>query len=84
MKYGYARVSSLHSALPFSNRPFSHFARANDLHGLRFWLLIAAEMLIAIGLSLVMMKLFDEPVRGWLTRKWRLWRSTLTRALDAA
>jgi peptidoglycan/LPS O-acetylase OafA/YrhL len=68
---------------PLVIRPFSHFARAHDLHGFRFCLLIAAEMLTAIGLSLLVMKFFHEPVRAWLTRRWRSWRSTMTRAPDA-
>jgi peptidoglycan/LPS O-acetylase OafA/YrhL len=63
---------------PLVIRPFSHFARVNDLHGWRFWLLVAAEMLTAIGASLVMMKV-DERVRAWLTQKWSLRRSTVTR-----
>jgi peptidoglycan/LPS O-acetylase OafA/YrhL len=52
-------------------RVFSNFARAHDLHGIQFWLLIAAEFSSAIGFSFVVMKCFDEPVRDWLGRKWR-------------
>ena len=57
-------------------RVFSNFARAHDLHGTQFWLLIAAEILCAICFSLVVIKLFDEPVRDWLGRKWRSWRQS--------
>ena len=52
-------------------RPFSNFARAHELHGTGFWLLIAAEILGAMGLSFLLLKFFDEPVRAWLTQKWR-------------
>ena len=50
---------------------FSNFARAHDLHGIQFGLLIAAEILSAMGFLFVVLKLLDEPVRDWLTRKWR-------------
>ena len=53
---------------------FSNFARSHALHGAKFWLFIAIEMLGVIGFSLVVMKVLDEPVRAWLTRKWRAWR----------
>lgn len=54
---------------PLVIRPFSHTARALNLRGIEFWLLIAAEMSTAIGVSILAMKFFDEPVRAWLTRK---------------
>jgi hypothetical protein len=57
---------------------FSNFARSHALHGTQFWLFIAVEMLSAIGFSLVVMKLFDEPMRDRLTRMWRSRRQPVT------
>jgi peptidoglycan/LPS O-acetylase OafA/YrhL len=64
-------------------RLFSKFARANDLHGSGFSLLILAEILSAIGFSFVVMKFFDEPVRDWLRRKWRSRRQINARPLPS-
>jgi peptidoglycan/LPS O-acetylase OafA/YrhL len=52
-------------------RLFSNFVRSHSLHGIQFWLLIAVEMLSAAGFSFAMLKFFDEPLRLWLSRKWR-------------
>ena len=52
-------------------RIFIRFEHVNDLHGFKLALVLAIEMLTAIGFSLVTMLFFDEPVRAWLTRKWR-------------
>jgi peptidoglycan/LPS O-acetylase OafA/YrhL len=52
-------------------RIFIRFEHVNELHGFKLGLVLAVEMLTAIGFSLVMMLFFDEPVREWLTRKWR-------------
>ena len=52
-------------------KAFSYFARAHDVRGARLWLLIAMEVSCAVGFSIIVMRLFDEPVRAWLRRRWR-------------
>ena len=47
-------------------RLFSTFIRSFDLRGVEFGAAIAIEMISAVGLAFVAMKLFDEPVRAWL------------------
>ena len=57
-------------------RIFGSFARAHDIHSIGIILLSAAELLSAVGLSLLILKFYDEPVRAWLTRRWRSLRAT--------
>jgi peptidoglycan/LPS O-acetylase OafA/YrhL len=54
---------------------FSNFVRSHSLHGIQFWLLIAVEMLSAAAFSFAVLKFFDEPLRAWLSRKWRALRT---------
>jgi peptidoglycan/LPS O-acetylase OafA/YrhL len=53
---------------------FIRFKHANALSGFQLWLVLAVEILTAIGFSIAMMLFFDEPVRAWLSKKWQLWR----------
>ena len=49
-------------------RVFSHFGNPDALHGVKLWSLIAAEILGAVGFSIILMKFFDEPVRAWAVK----------------
>jgi peptidoglycan/LPS O-acetylase OafA/YrhL len=60
---------------------FSNFARLYAPHGLLFFLIIVVEILVAIGVSIVMLKLVDEPVRAWLNAKLRLASRTINTRL---
>lgn len=55
-------------------RIFVRLARSQTFHGLQLWLLIAVAIFCTIGFSIVILKILDEPVREWLSSKWRSWR----------
>jgi peptidoglycan/LPS O-acetylase OafA/YrhL len=61
-------------------RIFIRFEHVNALHGFKLGLVLTVEMLTAIGFSLVVMLFFDEPVRAWLTQKWRSLRPSDARS----
>jgi peptidoglycan/LPS O-acetylase OafA/YrhL len=52
-------------------RLFIKYEHANSLQGVQLWAVLTIEILTAIVFSLVVMIYFDEPVRAWLTRKWK-------------
>jgi peptidoglycan/LPS O-acetylase OafA/YrhL len=56
-------------------RLFIRFEHVNALAGIQLAAVLAVEILSAIGFALVTMLFFDEPLRAWLSRKWRLWRT---------
>ena len=53
-------------------KAFSYVARNNQLSGTAVVLLIFTELFTALSFAIIMMRVFDEPVRSWLQRKWVL------------
>jgi peptidoglycan/LPS O-acetylase OafA/YrhL len=58
-------------------KPFSFFARYHGAEGLYLWGIVIIEVLTAIAISFVILKLYDEPVRAWLSRKQRARKNTV-------
>jgi peptidoglycan/LPS O-acetylase OafA/YrhL len=52
-------------------RLFSHFARVLGVRSDQVWILVSVEMICAVVFATVAMRVFDEPVRAWLTMRWR-------------
>jgi peptidoglycan/LPS O-acetylase OafA/YrhL len=52
-------------------RLFSHLARVLAIRSDQIWILVSVEMLCAVVFATIAMKVFDEPVRAWLTMRWR-------------
>lgn len=52
-------------------RVFSFLARALALDDGKIWMLVAVEMICIVLFSIVVMEVFDEPVRKWLTARTR-------------
>ena len=52
-------------------RLFSHLARVLAVKSDRMWMIVSVEMICAIAVAAIAVKVFDEPVRAWLTRRWR-------------
>jgi peptidoglycan/LPS O-acetylase OafA/YrhL len=50
-------------------RVFSNLIRSHDLHGAALGAAIVLELVAAVLIAYASMRLFDEPVRGWLSRK---------------
>jgi peptidoglycan/LPS O-acetylase OafA/YrhL len=52
-------------------RLFSHLARVLDIRSDQVWIMVSLEMICAVVFATIAMKVFDEPVRAWLTMRWR-------------
>jgi peptidoglycan/LPS O-acetylase OafA/YrhL len=52
-------------------RLFSHLARVLAVRSDQIWILVSVEMICAVVFAIIAMKVFDEPVRAWLTMQWR-------------
>ena len=63
-------------------RLFSHLARVLAIKSDQIWILVSIEMICAVLFAIIAMKVFDEPVRAWLTMQWRSASSTRSRGLQ--
>ena len=52
-------------------RLFSHFARMLTVRSDQVWIMVSLEMICAVVFASIAMMIFDEPVRAWLTMRWR-------------
>jgi peptidoglycan/LPS O-acetylase OafA/YrhL len=52
-------------------RLFSHLARVLAVRSDQVWIMVSLEMICAVVFATIAMKVFDEPVRAWLTMHWR-------------
>jgi peptidoglycan/LPS O-acetylase OafA/YrhL len=52
-------------------RVFIKYEHANSLEGAPLWLVLTAEILTTMVFAIAMMLLYDEPLRAWLSEKWR-------------
>jgi peptidoglycan/LPS O-acetylase OafA/YrhL len=63
-------------------RLFSHLARVLAIRSDQIWILVSVEMICAVVFAIIAMKVFDEPVRAWLTMQWRSASPTRSRGLQ--
>ena len=63
-------------------RLFSHLTRVLAVRSDQVWIMICLEMICAVVFATIAMKVFDEPVRAWLTMHWRSASPTRSRALQ--
>ena len=54
---------------------FTHFSHFKELHGPKLIAMLAAAFLGAIVISYLAMRFYDEPVRAWLTKRFKAPRS---------
>jgi peptidoglycan/LPS O-acetylase OafA/YrhL len=62
-------------------RLFSHLARVLALRSDQVWIMVGLEIICAVVFATITMKIFDEPVRAWLTKQWRSASPTRSRDL---
>ena len=63
-------------------RLFSHLARVLGVRSDQTWIIVSVEMICAVVFATIAMKVFDEPVRAWLTMRWRSASPTQSKALQ--
>jgi peptidoglycan/LPS O-acetylase OafA/YrhL len=63
-------------------RLFSHLARVLAIRSDQVWIIVSAEMICAVVFATIAMKVFDEPVRAWLTMQWRSASRTRSRGVQ--
>jgi peptidoglycan/LPS O-acetylase OafA/YrhL len=63
-------------------RLFSHLARVLGVRSDQMWIIVSVEMICAVVFATIAMKVFDEPVRAWLTMHWRSASPAQSKALQ--